>query len=587
MAGQVDSTPDIPFHGGDGQHPAIESQATSAANNHDTSSETAMTNAPGASMDMSDPIIAAAPPMQRGVKFWAIMAALCITSLLSALDAAVLSTALPTIVKDLNSSDVYVWTINAYFLTMTCFQPLYGQTANIFGRRWLMIGSVVLFGVGSAVCGSAKTTTALIVGRAVQGVGGGGINVMVDIIVSDIIPLRERPKYMAVIFVVFALGTSLGPFIGGALTQHASWSWIFYINLPIVGLSLILLVLFLHVDYKPDKFSAQLKRVDFLGNAILILSVLAILLALTWGGTTHPWSSWRTVVPLVLGFLGLIAFFLYEASPFVQEATMPLHLFSNRTSASVYAITFIHSIIMYWVVYYLPVYFQAVLEASPTASGVDLLPTAVTSIPFAIVSGIAISSLNRYRPSQFASMILVSIGLGLFTLLDERTSTGYWVGTQILCSAGLGILVTASLPAIQAPLEEKDVATSTATWAFLRSFGSIWGAAIPTAIFNTRINALLPKIPSVSVRNALKNGGAYALASKEFMQSLNATPDIKEGVVKTYVTALKLVWQVSIAFGLLGLLLAFIVKEVKMREALDTEYGITEKAKVETNGDKA
>ncbi|CAG8954968.1 hypothetical protein HYFRA_00008657 [Hymenoscyphus fraxineus] len=501
----------------------------------------------------------------HGFKFSAIMFALAITSLLSSLDAAVLSTALPTIVKDLNSSDVYVWTINAYFLTMTCFQPLYGQTSNIFGRRWLMIGSVVFFGIGSAICGLAKTTTALIAGRAIQGVGGGGINVMVGIIVSDIMPLRERPKYMGMIFVVFALGTSLGPFI--------------------VGAALILLVLYLHVDYKPDKLSVQLKRVDWLGNGLLILSVIAILLALTWGGTTRPWSSWRTVLPLVLGFLGMISFFIFEGSSYVKEATMPLHLFSNRTSASVYAITFLHSVVTYWVVYYLPVYFQAVLEASPTASGVDLFPTAVACIPFAIISGAAVSKMSKYRPSHFVSLTLIVVGLGLLTRLHKHTSVAYWVVIRILVSAGLGIMVTATLPAIQAPLEEKDVATSTATWAFLRSFGAIWGAAIPTSVFNTRMNDLLPNISSQPIRELLKNGGAYSLASKDFITSLNGTLKIKQQVVQTYFDALKFVWQVSIAFGLLGFIIAFFVKEVPMPEVLDTEFGITEKKKEPESGE--
>jgi len=369
------------------------------------------------------------------------------------------------------------------------------------------------------------------------------------------------------------------------LTQHVSWSWIFYINLPIVGASIILLVLYLHVDYKPDKLSVQLKRVDWLGNGLLILSIIAILLALTWGGTTHPWSSWRTVLPLVLGFLGMIAFFVFEASSYVKEATMPLHLFSNRTSASVYAITFLHSVITYWVVYYLPVYFQSVLEASPTASGVDLLPTAVASIPFAIISGVAITKLSKYCPSHFVSLTLIVVGLGLLTRLDKHTPVAYWVIVQILVSAGLGIMVTATLPAIQAPLEEKDVATSTATWAFLRSFGTIWGAAIPTSVFNTRINVLLPDISSQPIRELLKNGGAYSLASKDFITSLNGTPEIKEQVVHTYVDALKLVWQVSIAFGLLGFIIAFFVKEIPMREVLHTEFGITEKNKEPESGE--
>ncbi|GLA78050.1 hypothetical protein AtubIFM55763_010535 [Aspergillus tubingensis] len=477
---------------------------------------------------------------------------------------------MPTIVHDLDSSSAYVWIANAYFLTSTAFQPLYGQSANIFGRRSLIILSVVLFAIGSAVSGSARSTNVLIVGRTIQGVGGGGINVLVDIIVSDLVPLRERPN-------VFAVALSLGPVIGGIMTQRVTWRWIFYINLPISGAALVLLMLFLRTEYKKDSIRDMLKRVDFAGNTLLVASVLAVLLALTWGGTEHPCSSWRTILPLVLGSLGLVGFMVFQASgKGAEEPTMPIRLFANRTSLATFGLTFLHAILTYWMTYFLPVYFQAVLEASPTASGVDFLPSAVAAIPFAILAGAGLSISGRYRPFQFIGVILLTISFGLLTRLNAMTSTGYWVRVQILAAAGSGVLLTTTLPALQAPLPEADVAIATATWAFLRSFGGVWGVAIPSAVFNSRVNALVDRVKSSVPREELRNGGAYALASKTFMQSMDSTPGVKAQVLGVYIDSLRLVWQVGIAFGLLAFVVAFVVKEVPMREQLETKFGLTD-----------
>ncbi|KAL3429290.1 multidrug resistance protein Fnx1 [Aspergillus tetrazonus] len=431
-------------------------------------------------------------------------------------------TSLPTIVRDLNSGDAYVWISNAYMLTMAAFQPLYGRMANIFGRRSLTILAVVLFGVGSAVSEAAKSTAALIAGRTIQGIGGGGINVLVDIIVCDLLPLRERPKYMGVIFSVFAVALSLGPVIGGLMTQRVTWRRILYLNLPICGAALLLIIPFLKVNYKKDSIRNMLRRVDFLGYALLVASVLSIHLALTWGGTVHAWSSWRTLVPLILAKL-------------------------------------------------------------PIRSGVNLLPSAVTSIPFAILAGSGLSTLNRYRPLNFAGFALLVIAFGLFALLDNASSTGSWLGYQILGAAGVGILLTTTLPALQAPFPETDVAVATATWAFLRSLGSIWCVAIPSAVFNSQVNHFLPSRlghePSLQAR--LADGGAYELATKEFMASLNDRPHVKAVVMGVYVDSLRIVWYVGLASAILGFLVAFVLKEVPMRESLETEFGLQEKKKDE------
>lgn len=509
-----------------------------------------------------------------GWRFWTILGSLAITSILSALDISVISTALPSIVHDLGASPAYPWVGNAYFLTSTAFQPIYGQTANIFGRRSLTLFATVLFAVGSVVSATAKDINTLIGGRTIQGIGGGGINVMVELIVCDLVPLRDRSKFIGVIFIAFAVAVSIGPVVGGAIAQRTTWRWIFYLNLPIAGVSLVLLFVFLRVKYTKDSARNMLRRIDLFGNALLIASVVAILLALTYGGVQWPWASARALVPLILGVFGLAGFLVLESSKLIPEPTMPMRMFANRTSLGSFGLTFLHGILTYWITYYLPVYFQSVLEKTPIDSGVGLLPSAIGTLPFAMVAGTALSKYGHYRPWHFIGFALCALGYGLLTRLDSHTNAGYWAGIQILVAAGLGVLFTTTLPAIQAPLSESDTAVTTATWGFLRSFGGIWGVAIPSAIFNSQVNNLLPRLSDPALRARLADGGAYALASKEFIQSFNGDPELKATVVSIYVDALKLSWQIAIAFSLLGFVIALVIKEIPLRQNLNTEFGI-------------
>jgi EmrB/QacA subfamily drug resistance transporter len=519
-------------------------------------------------------------PVKKGYgwRFWAIFPGLCIGGLLSALDTTILSTVLPTISQELDSQELYVWAINGYFVSQTAVQPLYGQVANIFGRRWPMILSVALFALGSGLCGGASSTEMLIAARVIQGLGGGGINVMTEIIVADLVPLRERQQIMGIVFTAFAVGTFIGPVVGGAIVDNTSWRWVFYINLPLCGVTLILMLLFLHVNYdRQSTVIAKLKRVDFAGNAILITSVISILLALTWAGTTHPWKSWRTIVPLLLGFAGMVAFLVYQGSRWCLEPTMPLRLFANRTAAITYVLSFLHGIILYWVSLFLPVYFQSILEATPEKSGIDLFASVIPMVPAAIIGGVLITVTGKYKELLVAGFVLMAVGMGLFTMLDDRTNTVRWVVYQVVLALGSGISLIATLPAVLASLPESDVATATATWAFLRSFGSIWGVSIPSAIFNTRFTDLVGRIASPQLRSVLVGGGAYQLATKAFMESLDDTPVVKAQVVSVYVDSLKLVWQVGIAFAALGVPLSLLLRSLALRNELNTEYGFEEK----------
>ncbi|GKZ85569.1 hypothetical protein AnigIFM56816_011537 [Aspergillus niger] len=520
------------------------------------------------------------PPPQRqhrGWRFWAVFPGLCFAILLAALDTSVLATALPTIVDQLHSGSLYIWTINGYFLAVAAVQPITGQASDLFGRRYPMIISVVLFALGSGLCGGASTTEMLIAARIVQGLGGGGIFVMVDIIAADLVALRERQKFMSIIMGTFALGTFIGPVLGGAIVTKTTWRWVFYINLPVAGIALVLVTLFLRVKWNREgTLKDRLARVDFSGNMILSAAIVAILIALTWGGTTYTWSSWHTLVPLLVGALGLVLFGLHQEYV-AREPTMPHRVYSNTTSLVAYILTFLHGIIMSWLSFFLPIYFQVMLRASPMRSGVDILAIVIPLMPAGIVGGLMVAMTGRYKPTIILGYSLISVGVGLLTLLTDKSSTATWVIFQIITGIGGGLSLTSTLPAVQAPLPEKDVAIATASWAFVRSFGAIWGAAIPAAVFNSKFDSQLSHISDEATRNLLARGGAYEHATKLFIEAFDNNPALQHEILDVYQSCLKLVWQVLLAFSLAAFPLAVCIPQVELRKELVTEFGLDEK----------
>ncbi|KAI1475577.1 MFS general substrate transporter [Daldinia eschscholtzii] len=514
----------------------------------------------------------------RGWRFWAIFLALSITSLLAAVESTVTSTAMPVIARALDAGELYVWFVNAYTLASTALLPLYGQIADIFGRRWLTIATVAIFALGSGISGGATSAGMLIAGRAVQGAGGGGIILMIEMIVCDLVPLRDRGSFMGVIFAVFAIGTSLGPFIGGAIAANTTWRWVFWINLPIAAVALFLLVAFLHVNYdREPSIADRLHRIDFTGNAILIASVTSILIALAYGGTLYPWSSWRVILPLVLGFGGLGLFIAFESSRWCSDPMTPLHLFQNRTSAAAFYLTFIHSLYSFWVLYFLPVYFQGVQLQDPTRSGALLLPTVVTIVPGGLISGIVLTKFGRYRPLHFVAYALMTLGTGLFILLGPSSSLPLYICIQFIGGLGSGFALSTLLPATQAALSENDTASSSATWAFIRSFGVVWGVSVPAAIFNSRCDELSVNIDDPTVRSQIANGQAYSHVTSEWALSL--TGDTREQVIAVFNDSLKLIWIVATAIAGISFFLVFVEKEIKLRDNLETEYGIKAREK--------
>ncbi|KAF2192167.1 MFS general substrate transporter [Zopfia rhizophila CBS 207.26] len=510
------------------------------------------------------------PPKEEqtkyGMKFYLIIVALSITSLLVALEGTVTSTALPTIVRALGGGSSYVWASTGYFLASTVLQPLYGQMADIFGRRVLIVFAVCAFVLGSGISGGAPSMTILIFGRVIQGIGGGGINMLVNLIVCDLVPLRDRGKFMAVVFAAISVGTGMGPFLGGIIVQQTTWRWVFYLNIPVGAVSLVLLLVFLKVKAPTTKatWSEKLGRVDLAGNVIFITAVSFILVALAYAGTLWPWRSYNTIVTLLFGFSALVVFLFYEESSYCLHPTMPLRLFRNRTSAAAFAITFIHSLLTLLVIYFLPVYFQAVLLSSPTRSGVQMLPTVIVLVPFSAISGALLSKLGRYKPFHLAGFSVITIGLGCFITLNDRSPTVAWIMVQLVVAVGSGFSLSTLLPAAQAALGDKDTAAATATWAFIRQFGVVWGVSVPAAIFNSQVEHLLPRIDDAGVRAALNQGAAYDHGTRDYINGL--TDPVRAQIISVYSDSLKLVWIFATAIAGLGFLLVFLEKEYGLEE---------------------
>ena len=329
----------------------------------------------------------------------------------------------------------------------------------------------------------------------------------------------------------------------------------------------------------------RLARIDFTGNGIFILAIVSVLIALTWAGTVYAWSSFRIIVPIILGFLGLGLFTAFEWSGprYCPEPSFPRALLTNRTSAATLFNTFIHSIVTYWSFYFLPLYFQSVQRSSPQRSGVQTLPTFVGIIPFAMVGGILMSKTGKYKVLHLISFCLITIAFGLLSLLDSDSSTAAWVCYQLMSVLGAGMLASTLLPAMQAPLAESYVATATGVWSFVRGFGAIWGVTIPSAVFNNQCGQLAGRISDRSLVDALSNGNAYQHATKTFVNGITDLA-VRAEVVSVFEDAMQLVWKVGIAFAGLGVLVVLVEKDVVLREKLNTEFGMEEKGKKSGKG---
>lgn len=527
-----------------------------------------------------------APRFERGIRFWAIIIILGISGLLGSLEHTVVVTAGPYILQDLNMREEFVWITNGFFVTSTAMTPLLGQLCNIFGRRWVFLAVVAFNTLGSGICGGATSGDMLIAGRALQGAGSGGIVLIINIIVSDLCPLRHRGRYFAVILAIYGVGLATGPLIGGVVAEHSTWRWVFYLSVPIGGFSMATMFFLLRYDHLDNTTMMQkLRRLDLIGNAILAASTVSVLYSLTYAGTIYAWSSWHTLVPLLVGFLGFLIFGFYEASGIPVEPVMPMRLLAHRTSIIVFINTWVNAVMYLWFLYFLPIYFQAVALYSPTRAGYSLFPQAAAGAPASIIAGLILSRTGKFKALHFAGFAFCAVGMGITSLVNESTSIAHWAACQILVAIGVGFAVDTLPPAFQAPVSEDDQAAATSCWAFMRSFGGIWGVAIPAVIFNNRVDEMLPStVSDPAARALLGRGGAFQEASADFVRQF--APEVRTEIRALYADALDRVFWVGAVFAVVGALLCLVEKEVPMRLHLETKYHLEKKEKT-SDGDGA
>ncbi|KAI9883386.1 MAG: hypothetical protein M1823_004854 [Watsoniomyces obsoletus] len=501
--------------------------------------------------------------------FYLCFITLCVMTLAVALDATSLSVALPIISQKLRGSAIEAfWSGTSFLIASTVLQPSFASFSHIFGRKPMTLVALAFFTLGAILAGVANGFTLMLVGRSIQGIGGGGLIALTEIIVTDLVPLRERGKWFGLISSCWAVGSVTGPLLGGGFAQDVSWRWIFYINLPLCGVAFIFIPLFLRLNYQTSAFGAKLKRVDWVGSVLFVGSTMSFLIPITWGGVMYSWDNARTLAPLLIGVAGLVAFVFYEKLV-AQEPLIPLEIFQNRSAIVSYLGTFIHGMILWSLLYYGPLYYEACKGFSPIKAGVALLPETLTVAPASVLVGVVVSITGRYRWGLWLGWIFTTVGMGVLTLQDPDTPTVEWVWLNLIAGLGTGVLFPSMAFAVQASSTDKNMAWAVSMFSFFRAFGQSVGVAVGGVVFQNQIRRRLLEFPALASRASEYSKDAASLV--QIMKLL--PPDEARDVAIAYADALKIVWAVMCAFGGVALFASLLTEGLSLDRELVTEQG--------------
>ncbi|HSX36584.1 MAG TPA: MDR family MFS transporter [Patescibacteria group bacterium] len=484
-----------------------------------------------------------------------VISALMLAMLLAALDQTIVSTALPRIASDLHGLSKYSWVATSYLLTSAVATPLYGKISDMFGRKKIFQSAIIIFLIGSALCGLSQTMNQLIFFRGLQGIGAGGLMTLVFAIIGDIVPPRQRGKYQGYFGAVFAVSSVIGPLLGGLFTDsHAlGWRWVFYINLPVGALALFAIATRLHLPVHKTEH-----KVDYAGAGLLALSVVALLLGTVWGGVDYPWGSGQIVGLFATSFVSALLFLWRETK--APEPIIPLRLFKNEIFSVTNLLSLLIGLVMFGAIIFLPQYQQLVRGDSATKSGLMLLPLIVGLMTASLTSGRIISKIGRYRFFPISGTFTVTVAFWLFSHIaidTNRIVLGVWM---FVLGLGIGQVMPVLTLAVQNAVDRRDLGTATSSVVFFRTIGSSLGAAIFGAIITNRLILHIHQaVPGSAGTQAAKNlkGSAASLQ--------HLPPPILHDVLNAFARSFHDVFLIGIPFAAAAFIVSLFLKEAPLR----------------------
>ncbi|KAB8223966.1 major facilitator superfamily domain-containing protein [Aspergillus novoparasiticus] len=494
-----------------------------------------------------------------------VLLCLSIIAVMASLDMTIFLPILPRIAQELNGDATSTfWVGSAYLVPSAGFQPIMASLSDIYGRRKVLTTALALFVIGSIVGCIAHNMATLLAGRVIQGIGGGGLIPLATIIITDLVPLRPRPKYAALVQASMALGTILGPLIGGAFLEHTSpstgWRWVFYINFPLSTLAGVMLF-----SVKFKRGGTRLRTVDWFGQALFLASISIVLIGLSWGGVQYPWGSYHTLVPLCLGVGGIVVTgcweFLGTDNPFVRISVL-----KDGSCLAVYAASIVQGIVMYGELYYLSVYLQAVKLMSAVMTGVGLLPISIALMPTSIIVAVFISKTGRYRWALWLGWIATIAATGVTIILDRNTSTAGWIFIFAFVGFGHGVLFNALLISAQASSSAPDAAYAASMYTFFRTLGFAIGVIIGSTVLQ---NFMSTKLGELGLPTAIAHNAEGYI---ETLKTLASDSPLRQGVVTAYVYGLVSIFKVMTGIGGLGLVATAFVAARTMNKPIESDH---------------
>ncbi len=517
-----------------------------------------MTTTPDTSSPAATAGAPAAPRQDRSVAL--LFAGLMVTMLLASLNQTVLGTALPTIVGEVHGVEHMSWLITAFILASTITMPIYGKVSDVLGRKPLLLVAITLFTGGSIIGAMAPDMNWLIVSRAVQGLGGGGLMVLSQAAIADVVPARERGRYMGIMGGVFAFSSVVGPLLGGWFTEGPGWRWVFWINLPLGLLSIAATVFLLHLPRR----SGRGVRHDYLGMTFMALATTAIVLVATWGGTTYEWTSPTILGLAATGVIAAVAFVLVESR--ASEPIIPLALFRDRNFNLTTIASLATGIAMFGAIGYMPTYLQMATGASATVAGLLMIPMMAAMLLTSVIAGRYVSRTGRYKWVPIVGALVLGLGLLLLSTIRPDTVTAMVCVHLAVMGTGLGMTMQILILIVQNSFPLRLVGTATAATTFFRQVGATLGSAVVGAVFSARLTEfLLERLPSGGLGSS---GGASSLTP----EIVNQLPkELHDLVVGSYNDALIPLFLVMVPLALIAAVALAFVEEKPLATVIEEE----------------